>query len=85
VVVVLVALMFAGAGLVTVLYQSLMAGVDDAAAGRVRDVANALQSDAPDGLESDLFSIDQRVVAVQLIAPDGTVMRRSLNENGFVR
>ncbi|MDT5145994.1 MAG: hypothetical protein QOC58_639 [Mycobacterium sp.] len=69
--------MFAGAGLVTVLYQSLMAGVDDAAAGRVRDVANALQSDAPDDLESDLFSIDQRVVAVQLIAPDGTVMRRS--------
>jgi signal transduction histidine kinase len=76
-VVVLVALAIAGAGLDAVLYRSLLAGVDGAAAGRVRDIAEALRSDAPGDLESDLFSIDERVVAVQLIAPDGKVTRRS--------
>ena len=41
--VVLVALTLAGAGLAFVLYRLLLAGVDDAAAGRVRDIASALQ------------------------------------------
>jgi signal transduction histidine kinase len=75
--VVFVALAFAGAGLEAVLYRSLLAGVDDAAAGRVGNIAEALLSEPIDDLESDLFSIDQRVVAVQLIGPDGNVMRRS--------
>jgi signal transduction histidine kinase len=76
-VVVLVALTIAGAALDAVLYRSLLTGVDGAAAGRARDIAEALRSDAPDDLESDLFAVDERVVAVQLIAPDGKVMRRS--------
>ncbi|OBF44184.1 two-component sensor histidine kinase [Mycobacterium sp. 852002-50816_SCH5313054-b] len=76
-VVVSVALAFAGAGLEAILYRSLLAGVDDAAAGRVRNIAEALQSEPINDLESDLFSVDQRVVAVQLIAPDGKVIRRS--------
>src|SRR4051812_49230561 len=46
--VVLVALTFSGAGLDLMLYRSLLAGVDDAAAGRVRDIVDALHSDGPD-------------------------------------
>ncbi len=76
-VVVTVALAVAGAGLEAILYRSLLAGVDDAAAGRVRNIAGSLQSEPSEDLESDLFSIDQRVVAVQLVAPDGKVVRRS--------
>ncbi|ORW87919.1 histidine kinase [Mycobacterium sp. IEC1808] len=76
-VVVLVALALAGAGLEAILYRSLLAGVDDAASSRVRNIAESLQAEPIDGLESDLFSTDQRVVAVQLIGPDGKVIRRS--------
>jgi signal transduction histidine kinase len=76
-VVVLVALAFAGASLEAILYRSLLAGVDDAASSRVRNIAESLQAEPIDGLESDLFSTDQRVVAVQLIGPDGKVIRRS--------
>ncbi len=59
------------------LYRSLLAGVDYAAAERVRDLAKALRSDPPAGLDSPLFNTDQRVVAIQVIAPDGKVVRRS--------
>jgi signal transduction histidine kinase len=75
-VVVLVALTFAGAGLDLVLYRSLLAGVDDAAAGRVRIIVDALRSDSPDHLDSTLLATNQRVVAIQLIAPDGKVVKR---------
>jgi signal transduction histidine kinase len=73
----LVALAVAGTGLVAVLYRSLLAGIDDAAAGRVRDIATALQTDIPADLDSALLTTDQRVVAVQLIGTDGTVVQRS--------
>lgn len=43
--VVLVAFVIAGTGLAAILYSSLLAGIDDAAAGRVRDVVAALQFD----------------------------------------
>ena len=76
-VVVLCALALAGAGLDAILYRSLVEGVDYAAAERVHDLAKALQSDPPAGLDSSLFSTDQRVVAIQVIAPDGTVVKRS--------
>ncbi len=76
-VVVLCALILAGAGLDAVLYRSLLAGVDDAAAARVRDIAAALRSDSLDALDSALLTTDQRLVAIQVIAPDGTVVRRS--------
>jgi signal transduction histidine kinase len=75
--VVLVALMFAGAGLDLILYRSLLAGVDDATAGRVRTIVDALHSDSPDDLDSALLTTNQRVVAVQLIAPNGKVVKRS--------
>ena len=75
--VVLCALALAGAGLDAILYRSLLVGVDYASAERVRDLAKALQSDPPAGLDSTLLSTDQRVVAVQVIAPDGKVVKRS--------
>jgi signal transduction histidine kinase len=75
--VVLVAFTLAGAGLVAVLYESLLAGVDDAAVGRVRSIAAALQSNSLNGLDSALLATDQHVVAIQLIAPDGRVVERS--------
>lgn len=76
-VVVFVALAAAGAGLDAILYRSLLAGVDYAAAERVRDIAKALQSDPFDRLDTGLLHTDQRVVAIQLIAPDGSVVKRS--------
>lgn len=75
--VVLCALALAGAGLDAILYRSLLAGVDYASAERVRDVAKELQSDPPAALDGTLFSTDQRVVAIQVVAPDGKVIRRS--------
>ena len=76
-IVVFFALAFAGGGFVAILYQSLLQGVDDATAGRVRHIAEALQSNSPDNLDSALLTTNQRVVAIQLIAPDGKVIVRS--------
>ena len=73
----LVVLAFAGAAFDLVLYRSLLAGVDDATAGRVRAIVDALHSDSPDHLDSVLLTTTQRVVAVQLIAPDGKVVKRA--------
>jgi signal transduction histidine kinase len=75
--VVLVALTIAGAGLAMILYRSLLAGVDDAAAGRVRDVVSALQFDTAAELDAALLATDQRVVAVQVIDRAGTVVQSS--------
>jgi signal transduction histidine kinase len=76
-VVVFFALTFASAAFVAVLYRSLLVGVDDASAGRVRHIAEALQSNSPGDLDSALLTTNQRVVAIQLIAPDGKVVTRS--------
>lgn len=76
-VVVLCALVLAGAGLDAILYRSLLVGVDYAAAERVRDLAKALQAEPPAGLDATLLITDPRVVAVQVIAPDGRVVKRS--------
>jgi signal transduction histidine kinase len=77
-IVVLVALTAAGLVLVAILYESLLAGIDDASSGRVNDIVNALQqSDPPSDLDADLMATDQRVVAVQVISSDGTVVQRS--------
>jgi signal transduction histidine kinase len=77
--VVLVALAVAGLGLIVILYQSLLAGVDDTAVGRVRDIVAALGSDPPSDLDGALYATDQRVAAVQVIAPNGVVVQRSSN------
>jgi signal transduction histidine kinase len=75
--VVLVALMVAGAGLAIILYRSLLSGVDDAAAGRVRHVVAALQYDSGTELDAALMGTDQRVVAVQVIDGSGVVIQDS--------
>jgi len=76
-VVVLIAFALAGAAFDLILYRTLLAGVDDATAGRVRTIVDALQSGSPDDLDSALLATTQRVVAIQLIAPDGTVVKRA--------
>jgi signal transduction histidine kinase len=76
-VVVLVALAIAGAGLTALFYRELIAGVDAAASGRVRDVAAALQEDPPAQLDDPLFATDQRIDAVQVIDASGAVVRKS--------
>ena len=75
--VVFVVLAIAGAGLAAVLYRTMLSGVDSAAAGRMSDVADAVQVAGPAGVEPALLQTDQRVVAVQVIRADGTVVRRS--------
>jgi signal transduction histidine kinase len=76
-VVVLLALALAGAGLDALLYRTLLGGVDDATAGRVRSIAEAVRTDSVNDVDSALLTTDQRVVAIQVIAPDGTVEVRS--------
>ncbi|HWF68399.1 MAG TPA: HAMP domain-containing sensor histidine kinase [Mycobacterium sp.] len=76
-VVVLVALTCAGAVFDLIVYRSLLVGVDDASAGRVRTIVDALHSDSPDDLDSALLTTNQHVVAIQLIAPDGKVVKRT--------
>src|SRR6202022_3109254 len=75
--VVLVAVLVTGAGLLFVLNRSLQSSVDDAAAGRVRDIVAALDFDTAADLDSSLLAGDQRVRAVQVIGSDGKVIRRS--------
>ena len=75
--VVLIALALAGVTFCLILYRLLIAGVDDATAGRVRNIVDALHSDSPDHLDSALLTTNQRVVAIQLIAPDGKVVKRA--------
>jgi signal transduction histidine kinase len=74
---VLVAVLVTGAGLLFVLNRSLQSSVDDAAAGRVRDIVAALDSDTAADLDNSLLAGDQRVSAVQVIGSDGKVIRRS--------
>jgi signal transduction histidine kinase len=75
--VVFLALAVAGGGLLFVLYRSLISGVDDAAAGRVRDIVAGLAYDPPAELDGALLTTDQRVVAVQIIDANGNVIQRS--------
>jgi signal transduction histidine kinase len=76
-IVVLGALTVAGAGLDVILYRSLLAGVDYAAAERVRDISQELQTDPLSEFDGGLLATDQRVVAIQVISPDGKVVKRS--------
>src|SRR5436305_10152652 len=58
--VVLIALGLAGAALTVALYQSLLAGLDDAAARRVGDIAAGLAFDSVADLDAPLLDTDQR-------------------------
>ncbi|WP_233209320.1 ATP-binding protein [Mycobacterium sp. ENV421] len=75
--VVFVAYTLTGAALTGVFYRSLIAGVDAAAAARVRDVSAGLIEDTPADLDDPLLATDQRIDAVQVISRDGLVLRRS--------
>jgi signal transduction histidine kinase len=75
--VVLVAVIIVGVGMVAVLHHSLIKGVDDAAASRVRDIAAGLSSDSPAELDGGLLIDDQRIASVQIVDLDGTVNQRS--------
>jgi signal transduction histidine kinase len=75
--VVFVVLGIAGAGLSVVLYRTMLSGVDNAAAGRVSEIADDVQTSGAAGVDPLLLQTDQRVVAVQVIMADGRVVRRS--------
>ncbi|MDX1886675.1 HAMP domain-containing sensor histidine kinase [Mycolicibacterium sp. 120270] len=75
--VVFVALTAAGGILAAALYRSMLSGIDSTAAARVADVAASLESGGAAGLDPGLLSTDERILAVQVITPDGTVVRRS--------
>jgi signal transduction histidine kinase len=75
--VVFVALTAAGAILAAVLYRSMLSGIDSTAAARVGDVAADLEAGGAGGLDPALLSTDERILAVQVITPAGTVVRRS--------
>jgi signal transduction histidine kinase len=73
---VLVALVLAGTVLDVALYRYLLAGVDDATAGRVHSIVAALHTNPPDSLDDALLTTNQRVVAIQLVGPNGDVVTR---------
>lgn len=75
--VVFVTLGVAGAGLAMVLYRTMLSGIDSAAATRVSEVAAQVVVDGAAGVDERLLVTDERIVAIQVIAPDGTVIRRS--------
>ena len=76
-VVVFIALALAGAALTLALHRSLLAGVDDAAARRVGDIAAGLAFDSAADLDAPLLDTDQRIVAVQVIDAGGRVVAHS--------
>lgn len=75
--VVFVALTAAGAILAAVLYRSMLTGIDSTAAARVGEVSDALKSGGAGRLDPGLLSTDEKILAVQIITSDGTVIRRS--------
>ncbi len=75
--VVFVALVIAGAGLAAILYRTMLSGIDSAAATRVGEVAEQIVNRGAAGVDPAMLSTDQRIVAVQVITTDGTVVRRS--------
>jgi signal transduction histidine kinase len=75
---VFIALGLAGAALTVALYQSLLAGLDDAAARRVGDIAAGLAFDSVADLDAPLLDTDQRIVAVQILDSKGNVVARSV-------
>ncbi|HTI78617.1 MAG TPA: HAMP domain-containing sensor histidine kinase [Mycobacterium sp.] len=75
--VVFLALTLAGAGLAAVLYRSMLSGMDSSAAARVADVGAEVESDGVHQMEPQVLHTDERILAVQVIAADGTVVAQS--------
>lgn len=70
-------LALAGAGLVAVLYRSMLSGIDSTAAARLNDVAAEVETDDVARMEPRVLRTDERILAVQVMAVDGTVVARS--------
>ncbi|MBJ7341335.1 ATP-binding protein [Mycolicibacterium sp.] len=77
--VVFVALGIAGAGLAAILYRTMLSGIDSAAATRVGDVAEQIVAGGTTAVDPALLDTDQRIVAVQVLTPEGAVVLRSLS------
>lgn len=75
--VVFVALGVAGAGLAAILYRTMLSGIDSAAATRVGEVAEQVVQRGAAGVDPAMLETDQRIVAVQVIGGNGTVVLRS--------
>jgi signal transduction histidine kinase len=75
--VVFVALAVAGAGLAAIQYQTLLYGVDSAAASRVAAISEDVRRAGPASIDGALLTTDERIVAVQVVAADGRVVLRS--------
>lgn len=75
--VVMVAFALGGVAVAALLYRQLVADVDDAAARRVGDLIAALQTDSAQDLDAALLTTDQRIVVVQIVNAQGTVVRSS--------
>ena len=75
--VVLMTLTLAGAGLAVVFYRSILSGIDSAAAARVAAVAAAIETAGVDQIHPQLLRTNERILAVQVIAADGTVVAQS--------
>ncbi|MDX1892921.1 HAMP domain-containing sensor histidine kinase [Mycolicibacterium sp. 050158] len=75
--VVCVGLTVAGAVLAGFLYRTMLSGIDSAAATRVGEIARQVGQRGAAGLDPALLHTDQRIVAVQVLAQDGAVVRRS--------
>lgn len=75
--VVFVALGVTGMVLAGVLYRSMLSEVDNAAAARVARAAAVIAARGPAALDAELLTTDTRVLAVQIIGSDGTVLHRS--------
>jgi signal transduction histidine kinase len=73
--VLLVALIVLGIGMAVVLYGDLWEDVDDAAERRVDAIVEALGGTSAEALSPALFATDERIVAVQVLRPDGTMLR----------
>ena len=75
--VVMAALALGGVAVAALLYRQLVADVDDAAARRVGDLIAGLQTDSAQDLDAALLTTDQRIVVVQIVNAQGTVVRSS--------
>ncbi len=75
--IIFVALLAGGGAAAVLLNRSLVSSLDDAAARRTADISAALRSDSLADVDAPLLETDQRIVAVQIVAPNGTVVRRS--------
>jgi signal transduction histidine kinase len=63
--------------LLLVLYRSLQAGADSAAAARAEQISTQLRSDTPRQVDPSLLQTDSQIGAVQIVDADGTVLAAS--------